>query len=232
VASSDDPIALVDKTCISYASSDSRRRAKRSTSSLVANTTASSGCFGGLIACSTTEEEADCDTSSDDDDDSTTSKRACTQIPGMWYNCDYMGNSITFNNLNENTMTTTPTETFISICENVRNYLERGVTTTPSGRAVTAGSNWMQLTYLPGGGTSTSGSNRDDACSAKSESCAATKSAMWPTAVQSAASLAIRRTMVGFSNFISCDEFPFNAYVSCPFSLSLGITHVLTPRQI
>ncbi len=45
VASSDEPIPLVDKTCISY--SDSKRKAKRSMDTLVTNTTASSGCFGG-----------------------------------------------------------------------------------------------------------------------------------------------------------------------------------------
>ncbi len=157
--------------------------------------------------------EHDCDAGSDDSDESTTFKRACTQIPALWYNCDYMGSSITIDNLNENTQATTPTATFISICENIRNYLERGITTTPSGMTVVAGSNWMQLTYLPGG-TSTSGtSNRNGACNVVADNCASTKSAMWPTAVQSAANLDIRKKMVGFSNFISCDEFPFNAYV-------------------
>ncbi|OBT62696.1 hypothetical protein VE03_07107 [Pseudogymnoascus sp. 23342-1-I1] len=209
VASSDDPIPLVDKTCISY--SDSKRKAKRSTESFAANTTASSGCFGGLIACSTTEEEPACDAGTDDTDESTTTKRACTQIPALWYNCDYMGSSITFNNLNENTKATTPTVTFISICENIRNYLERGITTTPSGVTVVAGSNWMQLTYLPGGTSSVGTTNRNGACSVVAENCASTKSAMWPTAVQSAASLEIQKKMVGYSKFISCDEFPFNA---------------------
>ncbi len=136
-----------------------------------------------------------------------------------------MGSSITFNNLNEDTMATTPTTTFISICENIRNYLERGVTTTPSGMTVVAGSNWMQLTYLPAGTASSGKKNRNGACSIVSDNCASTKSAMWPTAVQSAASLAIRKRIVGFSNFISCDEFPFNAYVYVQFTFSLDTSY-------
>lgn len=223
VASSDEPIPLVDKTCISY--SDSKRKAKRSMDTLVANTTASSGCFGGLIVCSTTEEEADCDASSDDGDESTTSKRACNQIPGLWYNCDYMGSSITFPNLNENTMATTPTTTFISVCENIRNYLERGVTTTPSGITVVAGSNWMQLTYLPGGYATGNMKNRNKACSAVAESCASTKTAMWPTTVQYARPAAKQKAMAGYSGPISCDEFPFNAYVYVQFTFSLDTSY-------
>lgn len=203
VASSDDPISLVDKTCISYSSDDDKKLRRRDTS-LVANTTASKGCFGGLISCSTTEETADCD--SDDSTSDTRRASTCNMLPAIFYNCDYLGNDETFDNLNENTNADTPSATFISICKNVRNYLDQSITTTPSGRAVIAGSNWMQLTYLPG----SSSSNRNKACSAVSKACASTKTAMWPTAVQKASGAA-RRAMQGYSNFISCDEFPFNA---------------------
>ncbi|KAH6655949.1 hypothetical protein BKA67DRAFT_675964 [Truncatella angustata] len=207
VYSSDEPLTLVEEKCYAYSNSDSDN-AKRSTTSLVKNSTASSGCFSGLINCGTEEDELSCDSSSDDD--STASKRACTvDIPALFYNCDFMGGSQSFTNLNENTQAAVPSYTFIGICENVRNYLDSGVTQTPSGKAVVAGSNWMELTYLPSGGN---GGNRADACSAVSSSCASTKSAMWPTGVYNAAvNKQSYKGMAGYIDSISCDEFPFNA---------------------
>ncbi|OBT74858.1 hypothetical protein VF21_06789 [Pseudogymnoascus sp. 05NY08] len=91
------------------------------------------------------------------------------------------------------------------ICQNVRGYLQ------DNNNGQTIGSNWMQLTYLPGGGT-----NRNDACKDVSSVCAFTKSYLWPTAVFEAALTAKKddkayMNMAGYSDSISCNEFPFNA---------------------
>lgn len=211
VYSSDEPLTLVEEKCYSYSNSDSDSSKRSTMTTLVKNSTASSGCFSGLINCGTEEDDLSCDVSSDDDD-STASKRACNvDIPALFYNCDFMGGNQKFTNLNENTMAAVPSIEFIGICENIRNYLDSDVTQTPGGKAVVAGSNWMELTYLPGGG---SGGNRADACSDVSASCAQTKSAMWPTAVYNAAAAGgsqAYKAMAGYIDSISCDEFPFNA---------------------
>nr|WBV74231.1 putative chitinase [Pestalotiopsis kenyana] len=203
VASSDDPVTLVEETCATYSNSDKR---KRSVGTLVANTTASSGCFGGLIECSTTEDESEEECTDDGtDSDSESEKRAitCYKKPAMFFNCDYFPD-VAYDNLNENTKTQYPTISFIGMCQNIRNYLNN----RPSG--TTGGSNWMELTYLP-----TGGNNRNDACSAKSAECANTKSAMWPTAVYNLAAAGVTnpdyQLEQGYSDKISCDEFPFNS---------------------
>lgn len=200
MASSDDPVTLVEETCATYSNSDKR---KRSVGTLVANTTASSGCFGGLIECSTTEDESEEECTDDGtDSDSESEKRAitCYKKPAMFFNCDYFPD-VAYDNLNENTKTQYPTISFIGMCQNIRNYLNN----RPSG--TTGGSNWMELTYLP-----TGGNNRNDACSAKSAECANTKSAMWPTAVYNLAAAGVTnpdyQLEQGYSDKISCDEFP------------------------
>jgi hypothetical protein len=191
---------------VSYSSSD---KVKRSTS-LVANGTASTGCFGGLIQCSTVDD-MDCDSDSDSSlSDLSSGDDSCPELPAVFYNCDYLGGNRVIPNLNENTQAASPSTEFIGICENIKNYLNSVVTTTPSGVTVVKGSNWMQLTYLKGGITP-EGTNRGDACSAVSVACAATKSAMWPTAVYNAATDGgVYKTMAGYSDTLSCDEFPFN----------------------
>ena len=66
----------------------------------------------------------------------------------------------------------------------------------------------MQLTYLPGGG-----GNRVDACKDVASVCAFTKSNLWPVSVYE---YALSKgtgymTLSGYTDSISCDEFPFNA---------------------
>ncbi|KAK9413532.1 hypothetical protein SUNI508_11854 [Seiridium unicorne] len=211
VYSSDDPLTLVEETCATYSSSDKRRRS----TSLVANAATNTGCFGGYISCSTTDDDDAMDIcTTDDESDESEIDDSCTSLPSLFYNCDYMGASQTFDNLNEDTMGRKADYTFISICENIRNYLNNAPATTPSGQTVVSGASWMQLTYNPGKDST----NRKKACGSnkvgdKASSCASTKSAMWPTAVYNAAKKKDKayKKMAGYSDTISCDEFPFNA---------------------
>ncbi|KUI70319.1 Chitotriosidase-1 [Cytospora mali] len=72
-------------------------------------------------------------------------------------------------------------------------------------------------TFIAGGYDPTTGTtNRDEACGGSNgvaAQCAQSKTLMWPTAVQSAASsgTADPALMNGYQDTISCDEFPFNA---------------------
>jgi hypothetical protein len=210
-------VTLVEQTCATYSNSDKK---KRSVGTLVANTTASSGCFGGLIECSTTEDESEEECDSDDSSDGDSEKRAitCYKKPAMFFNCDYFP-AVSYQNLNSQTMAATPYVSFVGMCQNIRNYLNNRPAQTGSGLTTVGGSNWMELTYLPKGGN-----NRNDACSAKSVDCAATKSAMWPLSVYNLAAQGITnpdyQLEQGFSDRISCDEFP------CRFPIS-----IITKRQ-
>ncbi|KUI54694.1 hypothetical protein VP1G_02085 [Cytospora mali] len=211
--SPDAPVTLVEETCQTW-SNDNSDLQKRS-SSLVQNTTGSP-CFGGLIEC-TTEEATSC--AAESGTNSETSKRAtCSEPPGLFYNCDWFP-SVTLTNLNENTMATNPYYTFIGTCQIIRNYLQSG--NLPTGTV--SGSNWIQLTYLADGYDPTTGTtNRDEACGGNNgvaAQCAQSKTLMWPTAVQSAASSGTSDPALrnGYQDTISCDEFP-----SCVYNAQQG----------
>lgn len=165
----------------------------------------------------------DCDSDSSlseppDSDEESDADSSCTSLPAVFYNCDFMGSSQALTNLNEDTSPTVPTYTFISICENIRHYLNNAPATTPGGQTVTSGTNWMQLTYF----RDPTNANRAAACGKgnkgdKQSACASTKSAMWPTAVYNAAQVKgsnyAYKQLAGHSDSISCDEFPFNGRV-------------------
>lgn len=158
----------------------------------------------------------DCDADSslsdppDSSDDESDTDSGCTSLPALFYNCNFMGVSQTMNNLNEDTQVANPTYTFISICQNIRNYLNNAPSTANSG------TDWMQLTYKLDKGNA----NRAAACGNGNKGdmksmCASTKSSMWPTAVYNVATMKNNQkayqAMSGYTDFISCDEFPPNA---------------------
>ncbi|KAJ5204380.1 bacteriodes thetaiotaomicron symbiotic chitinase, partial [Penicillium cinerascens] len=201
VASPDDPIVLVDNTCITYSSDDPLAK-RSSVESLVANSTGP-GCFGGLVECSTTVGvgNSSCTLTSDDSDSdttTTTSKRAqqCYNLPALFYNCDLFGTAYVTNR-NQNTMSSTRSVPFIgmfplvlysyasspmsfnnerkSICENIRNYLQKNPGKIKG--------NGMELTYK-GDNDQSGGGNRRAACYAKGKECVKSKTALWPTEVQ------------------------------------------------
>ncbi|KAJ8130004.1 hypothetical protein O1611_g3626 [Lasiodiplodia mahajangana] len=212
VASSDEPIALIEKKCAKYGDSDGKRLQDRAVAKRV-DKVDEKGCFGGLIQCTKSEDVSNCIPAEDEsgsDNDGLTVRAGpdptCYKKPGMFYNCDFFPHSNKFDNLNENTMRQSPQYEFIGICKNIQNYLQKP---PPSG---TYGSNWMEITYKPGSG----GGNRNDACADVSKSCASTKTQMWPTRVSSLAANPMPgdpdyQLERGYSALISCDEFPFNA---------------------
>ena len=108
LASPEDPLTLVETTCLAWSNSDTKKRAS---SGLVANTTGTP-CFGGIIECST-EESTSC--ADDTSGDGTTEKRqtsTCSRPPGLFYNCDWFP-SVDVTNFNEPTMTANPFYSFI-----------------------------------------------------------------------------------------------------------------------
>lgn len=115
VASPDDPIVLVDNTCITY-SSDAPLSKRSTVDSFVANSTGP-GCFGGLVECSTTVSAGNSSCTLASDDSSTkTSKRAqqCYNLPALFYNCDLFGTA-DITNRNQLTMGIDPTVSFIGM---------------------------------------------------------------------------------------------------------------------
>ncbi|EEA19154.1 bacteriodes thetaiotaomicron symbiotic chitinase, putative [Talaromyces marneffei ATCC 18224] len=220
-ASPDDPIVLVENTCITYSSNDPLSK-RSSVESLVANSTGS-GCFGGLVECSTTVSAGNSSctlTSGDEGSGTTTSKRApqCYNLPALFYNCDLFG-ATAVTNRNQNTMQNFGSKSFIGICDNVRNYLQKNPGKIKG--------NGMELTYFSSNEQQKTGGNRHDACSAKYKECVQEKTALWPTEVQSMYNWQTTQTingvrtivpaptdyalMQGYDDSLSCDEFPFNA---------------------
>uniref|UniRef100_A0A093VIR1 chitinase n=2 Tax=Talaromyces marneffei PM1 TaxID=1077442 RepID=A0A093VIR1_TALMA len=217
-ASPDDPIVLVENTCITYSSNDPLSK-RSSVESLVANSTGS-GCFGGLVECSTTVSAGNSSctlTSGDEGSGTTTSKRApqCYNLPALFYNCDLFG-ATAVTNRNQNTMQNFGSKSFIGICDNVRNYLQKNPGKIKG--------NGMELTYFSSNEQQKTGGNRHDACSAKYKECVQEKTALWPTEVQSMYNWQTTQTingvrtivpaptdyalMQGYDDSLSCDEFP------------------------
>ncbi|KAL4954842.1 hypothetical protein BDW69DRAFT_193734 [Aspergillus filifer] len=195
VTSPEDPIALVDKTCLAYSSDvdEKRKRDSETSSALVANTTGSPF-FKGWCECADKDTTIGNDTLSCLNSGGTvsTSKRQTSQCylpPALFYNCDWFQGAIV-NNLNSNTYEDTPFVSLIGICENIKNYLDRN-SAKPNVWA-----NSMLLTYKAGKGSK----NRNNACSAKATECKNLKTSLWPANNQQPRALTM-----------SCDEFPFNA---------------------
>ncbi|KAJ5094625.1 CAZyme family GH18, partial [Penicillium angulare] len=196
VTSPEDPIALVDRTCLEYSSDvDEKRKRDSSLSALVPNTTGSPF-FGGWCECANKDTKIANDTLSclNSGGTVTNSKRdteQCYLPPGLFYNCDWFQSAIV-NNLNSDTYEDTPFVSLIGICENIKNYLDRN-----SGKS-NVWPNSMLLTYLKGGKRGNSGSgNRGDACKKKKTECSKLKMSLWPKNGGKPQG----RTM-------SCDEFP------------------------
>ena len=202
MASPKDPLVLVEETCVQY-STDSLFGKRSDTSSLVKNTT-EEACFGGLISCSTVEEDT-C-AISENSTDSTVSKRATgCDYPALWYNCDFFPD-ISVQNKNQNTQGSNPYAHFIGICHNIRNYMQ-----THLGPDV--GSNWMNLEFIDQN-TAKARKNRERACGTGSDgkltqTCAEEKRSLWPISVINGFNTGqVYQTMAGFSESVSCDEFP------------------------
>ncbi|KAL4976408.1 glycosyl hydrolases family 18-domain-containing protein [Aspergillus desertorum] len=195
VTSPEDPIALVDKTCLAYSSDvdEKRKSDSESSSALVANTTGSPF-FKGWCECADKDTTIRNDTLSCLNSGGTVSKSKrqtsqCYLPPALFYNCDWFQGAIV-NNLNSNTYEDTPFVSLIGICENIKNYLDRN-SAKPNVCA-----NSMLLTYKAGKGSK----NRNNACSAKATECKNLKTSLWPANNQQPRALTM-----------SCDEFPFNA---------------------
>lgn len=117
VTSPDDPIVLVDQTCVTY-SKDNPLRKRDSADSLVENSSGP-GCFGGLVECSvdTGVGNSTCtldNNSGSESHSSSPSKRApqCYNLPALFYNCDLFG-AASVENRNQNTMQNQPHVGFI-----------------------------------------------------------------------------------------------------------------------
>lgn len=117
------------------------------------------------------------------------------------------------------------------ICSNIRNYL-----TAHQSKSNTIGSNWMYLTYIPGKDST----NRRGACGTnskgKTNECADLKRSLWPKAVQLYKNRKKNKNknpkdqdytdMSGYTDNISCDEFPCRC--TADFLSSHFDAHVLT----
>lgn len=202
MASPTDPLVLVEEKCVQY--STDRIFGKRSDpSSLVKNTT-EEACFGGLISCSTVDDDT-C-AISENSTDSTVSKRATNcDFPALWYNCDFFPDK-SIKNMNQNTQGTNPYAHFIGICHNIRNYMQ-----THLGPDV--GSNWMNLEYIDQD-TAKFRKHREQACGTGNDGkltqiCAEEKRSLWPVSVINSYNTGQSyQTVNGFSESVSCDEFP------------------------
>ncbi|KAJ5650264.1 uncharacterized protein N7484_003987 [Penicillium longicatenatum] len=223
VVSPSDPLPLVEETCIKYASSDPLTK-RDNVEALVANSTGS-GCFGGLIACNTVNDDTDssgnmtcpyaCEGTSCTilDTSSSLSRRQavtgqCMHYPAMFYNCEWFPNK-DIPNLDTSTNGNMRYYSSLGICTNIQNYLDRHASLwAPS----YMGDTWMRLTYKP----DPSNTNRNQACGDPKKKtgnmaahCAQVKRSLWPQAIQQAGKNA--GGMQGWSESMSCDEFPFNS---------------------
>src|SRR5699024_10249193 len=109
VHSPKDPLVLVDNTCISYSAEDVL--AKRDSSESLVENGDGEGCFGGLVSCKADSGDTPCMPMGD----SGSSKRVnppCYNVPALWYNCDFFGDT-TIINRNQHTNQVKPTETFM-----------------------------------------------------------------------------------------------------------------------
>lgn len=203
---------------------------KRDLSDTLVSNTTGPGCFGGLISCSTQigSENGTCINHSASSSSNSTSKRAtnCNDVPAMFCNCggDFF-KRVTVANQNQDTMQLSSGTTFISefsvhicrlfahkhsgICENIQNYIQPRL-----GPNFDGGPNWMALEYVSE--FENGGANRAIACGGTgngTEQCAAIQASLWPTQVQQAKAQGANapidyQLMPGYSNTISCDEFP------------------------
>lgn len=130
VASPDNPIVLVDNSCITY-SNDSPLVKRDSVETLVPNGSGA-GCFGGLVECSTIvgAGNSSCTLNSDGAGSGTaTTKRApqCYNLPALFYNCDLFGPS-SVENRNQDTLPYFASASFIGLCPLVlRFYVSHSV---------------------------------------------------------------------------------------------------------
>ncbi|KAL7651280.1 hypothetical protein ACMYSQ_011013 [Aspergillus niger] len=224
VISPSDPLALVEETCVDYSSSDPLTK-RDAVEALVSNSTGEA-CFGGLIACNTVDDSSTaagnmtcpylCDTDGTsctilDGTSSSLSKRAstgqCMHYPALYFNCDWFPNK-NIPNLDTTTQGLMPYYMALGICTNILNYLdEHSVSWTPT----TMGATFMRLTYRP----DPTKKNRGSACGkstmpgTEAHQCVQIKKSLWPVAVQQAGANAMG--MPGWSDSMSCDEFPFNS---------------------
>ncbi|KAJ5705359.1 hypothetical protein N7536_001048 [Penicillium majusculum] len=208
VASPKDPLVLVDQTCQTYSSDDAKSKRDDSDPGTLVEKTDKKACFGGLIACSDTEEDS-CSASDDDggngDDntDSKVSKRAAScDRPAFWYNCDFFGDQWV---PNHNPNVAASHVAFKGICSNIRDYLQ-----THNGPGI--GNNWMNLDYKDAAGNTNRGAACGQAGPDSTKACAEKKRALWSTAAQHAFENDPNGHYhtQGWSESISCDEFPSN----------------------
>ncbi|KAJ5712178.1 hypothetical protein N7488_006334 [Penicillium malachiteum] len=212
VASPADPLVLVEETCTTYSTTNAFGKRESVGDDFTVTNGTGSGCFGGLIACSTVAE-SDNSTCTPDSSDAATAKRAysCNTWPALWYNCNYFPNQA-ITNYNEATKAAEPFRTFTGICQNIRTYLQNNL-------GGNVHSNWMWLHYLSSWEAEDIG-NRDEACGTDSSGmtaqCAREKRELWPQAVQTAwrdqniPGTQDYTLMFGYTDSVSCDEFPFN----------------------
>ncbi|PYH81931.1 hypothetical protein BO82DRAFT_414323 [Aspergillus uvarum CBS 121591] len=228
VASPADPLELVAKTCTTY-SSDVDLSKRSDPTSLVANTTGAA-CFGGLMSCQridnspTASGNLSCPMVCDGDsctllDDgaasssrkrqATTNTAQCARFPAFFYNCAWFGNSY-IPNQDQTTNTLPGQQAYLAtgICANVQNYL---FSHQSQWSPQIMGSNFMLLTYKP----DAEDTNRLYACGTKStntyttKSCAQLKRSLWSVEAQdSYAKKGDYEDEPGFSESVSCDEFP------------------------
>ncbi|GLA42688.1 hypothetical protein AnigIFM63309_011235 [Aspergillus niger] len=240
VTSPSDPLELVSKTCTSYSSDDSLTRRSDTDSLVANTTNSacfggmiscksiddSSTTTGNLscpIVCDGTDSSS-CtilDTAADPDSSSSKKRQGpasaatngwCYHWPALWYNCAWFPDKLIPNmNSNTNTLPNNQYHSFPGICNNIASYLYQH---QASWRQDYMGSNFMRLTYHNWGSDNP---NRKASCGDSSSKstpaglCASTKRSLWPVAVQQAfIDKTDYESMQGFSESISCDEFPFN----------------------
>jgi len=225
LASPDDPITLIDKSCVPWEKKvtitprdDTPGDADlgENYDSFVAGDIAGAPdtkndgepIFSALLACPGKNDTIPDDAYSCSSQSSF--KRAvsgCSLPPALFYNCDYFPDLVVNNN-NQNTNQNNPTQTLTGICKNVKNYLD-GHQNDPG-----VGSNYMLLTYWKGS-NNPANTNRNQACDrpgGPGDQCKELKKSLWPQAVQDAVNkdknLIRAKTMHGWTDNMSCDEFP------------------------
>ena len=217
LASPDDPITLIDKKCVPWDKKETVT--KRDTgenydsfSGNIANAPdpKSDGepIFSALVACPGKNDTIPDDAYSCDSRSS--SKRdvsGCSLPPALFYNCDFFPDLIVPNN-NQKTNRGSPNQRLTGICNNVKNYLD-GHQNDPG-----VGSNYMFLTYWKGTDNPLN-DNRDHACGGAGgpgEQCRDLKFSLWPEDVYDAVKQDKKqtraKTMPGWTDNMSCDEFP------------------------
>ncbi|RDH30342.1 hypothetical protein BDQ94DRAFT_161391 [Aspergillus welwitschiae] len=149
----------------------------------------------------------------------------CYHWPALWYNCawfpdkDLPNLDSNTNSLPNNQYWTAPVLKLLAgICRNVANYLYQHQASWSPGYM---GPNFMRLTYKKSGPKSP---NRAAACGSSTTrntpawNCVQIKSSLWPAAVQKAwaANDPNYQFMQGWSDPISCDEFPCRATACAP----------------